>query len=387
MSHQGVATTTYGYDAFGQRVLQTGTSTTTIYPFKWYSVASSTGSGAKYSTTTSYMFNADTLLATVDQQLASGVATGTAVTSFIHPDHLGSTNIVTNASGTVVQTLDYYPYGGTRVSASVGGTNEARKYINRFADQSNLDYLNARYYDSSRGQFTTQDPVFLGNPKDQDLTNPQSLNSYSYANGNPITGKDPNGQFLTLAAATGILLAVAAILASIAYIQTSSGGHSSVGPALKAVDQILTTVGNSIQNGGSTVGRVAATTISATMLVTSPVTTSINATPIIGGTAVTTPYSITATDPLSGISNINVAQNGKTTINEKPGATVQDLQRDFEALNPTNVKDYPGGIKVGTLPNGDTVVARPNSTDGRPTLEIQRNGVPIEKTRYGTKNN
>jgi YD repeat-containing protein len=45
------ATTTYGYDAFGTRVLQTGTTTTTIYPFK-YSVASSTGSGAKYATTT-----------------------------------------------------------------------------------------------------------------------------------------------------------------------------------------------------------------------------------------------------------------------------------------------------------------------------------------------
>jgi YD repeat-containing protein len=68
------ATTTYGYDAFGTRVLQTGTTTTTIYPFKWYSVASSTGSGAKYATTTDYMFNGDTLLATVDQQLASGVA-------------------------------------------------------------------------------------------------------------------------------------------------------------------------------------------------------------------------------------------------------------------------------------------------------------------------
>src|SRR5260370_23345744 len=99
MSHQGVATTTYGYDAFGARVLQTGTTTTTIYPFKWYSVASSTGSGAKYSTTTSYMFNGDTLLATVDQQLASGVATGTAVTSFIHPPPLRSTKVGTNASG------------------------------------------------------------------------------------------------------------------------------------------------------------------------------------------------------------------------------------------------------------------------------------------------
>src|SRR5215475_10788318 len=46
------ATTTYAYDAFGQRVLQTGTTTTHLYPFKWYSVASSTGTGAKFATTT-----------------------------------------------------------------------------------------------------------------------------------------------------------------------------------------------------------------------------------------------------------------------------------------------------------------------------------------------
>src|SRR5215468_7249030 len=71
------ATTTYGYDAFGNRVLQTGTSTTYIYPFKWYSIASSTGTGAKFSTSTEYDFNGDSLLATIDQQLASGVATGT----------------------------------------------------------------------------------------------------------------------------------------------------------------------------------------------------------------------------------------------------------------------------------------------------------------------
>src|SRR5215470_1554837 len=74
----GGATTTYSYDAFGTRVLQTGTSTTTIYPFQWYSVASSTGTGAKYSTTTEYILNGDTLIATVDRQFASGVATGSA---------------------------------------------------------------------------------------------------------------------------------------------------------------------------------------------------------------------------------------------------------------------------------------------------------------------
>jgi RHS repeat-associated protein len=184
------ATTTYGYDAFGQRVLQTGTTTTYFYPFKWYSVASSTGSGAKYATTTDYVFNGDTLLGTVDQQTASGVATGTAKTRYVHPDHLGSTNVVTDENANVVQTLDYYPYGATRVSTN-SGTNEGRKYIGQFADQSNLDYLNARHYDSGRGQFVTEDPVFWG--QKQNIKNPQNLNSYSYANDNPVVVSDPSG--------------------------------------------------------------------------------------------------------------------------------------------------------------------------------------------------
>jgi hypothetical protein len=78
---QGQGTTTYGYDYLGQRVIQTGTSTTWLYPFKWVSIASSTGTGAQYATTTDYVFNDDTLVATVDQQTARGNATGTAQTS------------------------------------------------------------------------------------------------------------------------------------------------------------------------------------------------------------------------------------------------------------------------------------------------------------------
>jgi YD repeat-containing protein len=148
----GVSTTTYGYDAFGQRVIQTGTSTTYLYPFKWYSIASSTGTGAKYATTTSYVFNGNTLLATVDQQAAGGVATDTSQTRFIHPDHLGSTNAVTNASGTVVQTLDCYPYGATRISTKTGEAQTRQESASgNFADQSGLDYLNARYYNAGQG--------------------------------------------------------------------------------------------------------------------------------------------------------------------------------------------------------------------------------------------
>ena len=122
----GNATTSYSYDALGNRVLQTGTSTTWIYPFKWVSVASSTGSGAQFATTTDYVFNGDSLVATIDQETASGNATGTAKTRYVHPDHLGSTNVVTDENGNVVQTLDFYPYGGTRLSVATS-TNEKRQ--------------------------------------------------------------------------------------------------------------------------------------------------------------------------------------------------------------------------------------------------------------------
>jgi RHS repeat-associated protein len=198
------ATTTYGYDAFGTRVLQTGTSTTTNYPFKWYSIASSTGSGAKYATTTEYVFNGDTLLSTIDRKIVGGVATGTAITSYIHRDHLGSTNVVTDQNDNLVQTLDYYPYGGVRVSVSTS-TKEKRQYIGQFTDDSSLSYLNARYYSSDRGQFISEDPSFLsvgdqnqvkqvtGRDQQSFLADPQLINSYNYGRDNPITSKDPSG--------------------------------------------------------------------------------------------------------------------------------------------------------------------------------------------------
>jgi RHS repeat-associated protein len=213
--YNNATTSTYGYDAFGARVYQVSASTsaaTTTYPFKFYSIASTTKSSTNFATSTEYVFNGDTLLATVDQAFRNGSATGTAATYYVHPDHLGSTNVITNASGTVISTKDYYPYGSVRVNS--GSASLKRGYIGEFSDTSNLSYLNARYMDPSRGQFLSQDPTFLalGNPgqlqqlsrqsQQQFLTDPQQLNSYSYARDNPIIHKDPNGN--SFAASMGL---------------------------------------------------------------------------------------------------------------------------------------------------------------------------------------
>jgi RHS repeat-associated protein len=165
----GATSTTYGYDAFGTRVYQiSATSSTTTYPYKFYSVASTTNGSTNFATSTEYAFSGDTLLATMDQAFKNGAATGSPQTRYVHPDHLGSTDVVTDANQNLVQTLSYFPYVSLRITSATS-TNERRKYIGQFSDDSGLSYLNARYYDSGRGQFTSEDPVFweIGITKDE----------------------------------------------------------------------------------------------------------------------------------------------------------------------------------------------------------------------------
>ena len=140
-------------------------STTTDYPNKFFSIATTTLTAATVTaTSTAYIWHGDVLVATIEQALVNGVASGTPTTYYVHPDHLGSTNAITNSAGVVKQALDYYPYGAQRINTGTDASD--RRFIGQFADDAtSLDYLNARYYDPARGQFTSQDPVFSEIPK------------------------------------------------------------------------------------------------------------------------------------------------------------------------------------------------------------------------------
>ncbi len=98
----GSTTTTVVYDGDGGRVNKTIGTTTTIYIGKLFECEN--GQCIKY------VFAGDRRIAM--KQVPSEQV------SYYHSDHLGSTSVVTNASGTVEQTLAYYPYGGTRTSYS-----------------------------------------------------------------------------------------------------------------------------------------------------------------------------------------------------------------------------------------------------------------------------
>lgn len=185
-SANGFVTSTYAYDYGNARVKLTEGTSTMYFPTTSYNAIQ--GGAA---TTTRSIFADGILIATLEKSTSSAL-----ITRYSLPDHLGGTNVVTNASGTIVETVDYYPYGSLRIDSKSGGyVGERRKYIGQEYDQgSQLDYLNARYYNGAQGQFISQDPVFLGNPNAQDLKDPQSLNSYSYAGDNPVTYSDPTGK-------------------------------------------------------------------------------------------------------------------------------------------------------------------------------------------------
>jgi RHS repeat-associated protein len=227
------STTTYGYDTTGARVMQISTTSTTYYPSKYFSLASTTSGGTSYSTSTNYIWLGDTLLSTIDQKLYNGTATGTSIARYVHPDHLGSTNVVTDASGSIAQLLDYFPYGTSRVSSTTYPTNEKRQYIGQYSDTgTGLNYLNARYYNALQGQFLSEDPVFLvlGTPQAETLSqqrtayllsDPQQINAYSYSRDNPILHKDPSGNAFGVDDAAGFF--GGGIVGAVAYVGVSAG--------------------------------------------------------------------------------------------------------------------------------------------------------------------
>jgi RHS repeat-associated protein len=113
---------------------------------------------------------------------------------YYHGDHLGSTRIMTDATGTVISSCTYAPFG-EQVGCSPDNASNHYRFSGKERDaETGADYFGGRYYGSSMGRFLTPDwsegPATVPYAH---LENPQTLNLYSYVDNNPINGIDVDG--------------------------------------------------------------------------------------------------------------------------------------------------------------------------------------------------
>jgi RHS repeat-associated protein len=109
----------------------------------------------------------------------------TGTVTYVYTDPQGTPLAEADANGNITATFDYTPYGSTAIGTPPNGPG----YTGHVNDpETNLVYMQARYYDSATGHFLSIDPVI---PKPGDAF---SFNRYDYVNNNPVNHIDANGR-------------------------------------------------------------------------------------------------------------------------------------------------------------------------------------------------
>ncbi|WP_338771176.1 Ig-like domain-containing protein [Massilia sp. METH4] len=192
----GKSTSTFLYGADHQRVKQTWTDTTR-------SVTTFYVNGGEFEkeidtqtglTQYKHYLQADGRQVAVQTRLSNG----TENVRYIHPDRLGSTNVVTDASGAAMERMAFDAWGDRRnaTTAAADPTNliQPASTDRGFTGHESLDlgnmglvHMNARVYHPALGRFLSPDTIV------PDRFNTQDLNRYSYVGNGPTNAVDPSG--------------------------------------------------------------------------------------------------------------------------------------------------------------------------------------------------
>jgi RHS repeat-associated protein len=125
-------------------------------------------------------------------------------TRYIHKDHLGSVDVITDSAGAVVERQSFDAWGRRRTvtynsgtatwsvsyPATPGSAESHRGFTgHEMLDAVGLVHMGGRIYDPITARFLSPDP-FVQSPD-----NLQNLNRYSYVLNNPLSFTDPSGFF------------------------------------------------------------------------------------------------------------------------------------------------------------------------------------------------
>jgi len=136
---------------------------------------------------------------TADGPVAISTTTNTSapVLTYLHKDHLGSVQTITNDSGVVTDQFSFDAWGRKRApdwtdTNTTMMSNYDRTYTgHEYLEEVALIHMNGRVYDPIVGRFLSPDAMA------QAPLNPQNLNRYSYVLNNPLSYTDPSGLFFS----------------------------------------------------------------------------------------------------------------------------------------------------------------------------------------------
>jgi RHS repeat-associated protein len=113
---------------------------------------------------------------------------GEKTTHYFTFDGHGSTRVLLDLAGAVIQLYSFDAYGNALGFNTSEALTEFLYSGEQFDSKIGQQYLRQRYYDPTTGRFNRLDP-FFGN-----ITDPQSLHKYLYAHADPMSNFDPSGE-------------------------------------------------------------------------------------------------------------------------------------------------------------------------------------------------
>ncbi|MFA0812638.1 FG-GAP-like repeat-containing protein [Microbulbifer epialgicus] len=141
---------------------------------------------------------------------------------FLYKDHLGSMDLITDETGSVVQEMSFDAWGQRRNTANWSAlsltalsnfdhSRTTRGYTgHEMLDEVGLIHMNGRIYDPRLGRFMQADPFI------QAAADTQMYNRYSYVRNNPLNATDPSGYFaFAIAAIVNAALVSANIITAV----------------------------------------------------------------------------------------------------------------------------------------------------------------------------
>ncbi|RUF78698.1 RHS repeat protein, partial [Pseudomonas aeruginosa] len=327
VSLDGQQVAEYRYNALGQRIVKLTPESVTTYLYgpdgQLLGEAEHDGSGRKLRA--QYYLWLDSLpLATIDADYDAQGKVGNPTLLYLHGDHLDTPRLATDASGQIAWQWQSDAFGRGE-ALSQGSTQVNLRFPGQYYDaESGLHYNYFRDYDPETGRYVESDPIGLGG----------GLNTYGYVEANPVLRTDSLGLMQDIGCITP-----PRSTAEFWFPCKLGGGAGASASGATGLGLWCVLNGTCAANNAD------------------------EECPVPGATP-------------------GEKTRGPSQVWEKPGDS-NTADDDFDNLSPTDVQEIPVGRK-GTLPDGRTVVVRPVSSDGRPTIEIQdgRNRIKI---RYGQK--